>query len=322
VKLLTFDAGAGPRLGALEGGGVCDLTASGEAALTSMQALIEAGEEGLERARSVLTRHAVVLAAEAVKWLAPLPQPIQMRDALCFETHLRNAYAAGAKLAAQGTPDPAAFLRAAEESGRTQPPAVWYRQPIYYKCNRFAVNGPYEDVIWPRYSDLMDFELEFACVIGARGRDIARNRAAAHIFGYTIFNDFSARDAQNAEMGGMLGPAKGKDFDGANILGPVIVTSDDLADPYDLSMIARVNDETWCEGSSSTMHWRFPDLLAHISQGETLYPGEIIGSGTVGWGCGFEHGRFLAHGDVVELEVEGIGVLRNRILREDRLASS
>ena len=170
-------------------------------------------------------------------------------------------------------------------------------------------------MIWPNYSQLMDFELELACVIGRGGRDIRKSEAREHIFGYTIFNDFSARDAQNTEMLGMLGPAKGKDFDRANAIGPVIVTADEIADPYALTMSARINGEALCSGSSSTMHWRFEDFIAHISACETLHPGEMLGSGTVGWGCGMEHLRFLEDGDVVELEIEGIGILRNRVRR-------
>jgi 2-keto-4-pentenoate hydratase/2-oxohepta-3-ene-1,7-dioic acid hydratase in catechol pathway len=114
-------------------------------------------------------------------------------------------------------------------------------------------------------------------------------------------------------MSGQLGPAKGKDFDTGNAMGPWIVTADELADPYDLTMIARVNGEEWGRGHSSTMHWRFDDLLSFISRSETIHPGEFFGSGTVGNGCGLEQLRFLKPGDVVELEVERIGVLRNRI---------
>jgi 2-keto-4-pentenoate hydratase/2-oxohepta-3-ene-1,7-dioic acid hydratase in catechol pathway len=135
-----------------------------------------------------------------------------------------------------------------------------------------------------------------------------------HIFGFTIFNDFSARDAQLAEMGGQLGPAKGKDFDGANSFGPWIVTLDEIGDPHALDMEARVNGERWGGGNSSTMHHKWPAILAHISASETLRAGEIIGSGTVGTGCGLELGRQLKAGDVVELEVEKIGVLRNRVV--------
>ena len=116
-------------------------------------------------------------------------------------------------------------------------------------------------------------------------------------------------------MAGQLGPAKGKDFDTGNVFGPWIVTADELGDPYQLQMTARVNGEVWGGGSSSAMHHRFEDLIAFISQSETLHAGEIIGSGTVGTGCGLELGRFLQSGDVVELEIERIGVLRNRFVR-------
>ena len=161
----------------------------------------------------------------------------------------------------------------------------------------------------------IDYELELACVIGAGGRDISREDAASHIFGFTIFNDASARDAQMAEMAGQVGPAKGKDFDTGNVFGPWIVTREELGDPYSLEMVARVNGEEWSRGSSASMHHRFEDLIAFVSRAETLHPGEILGSGTVGSGCGLEQGRFLSSGDVVELEIEGIGTLRNRFVR-------
>jgi 2-keto-4-pentenoate hydratase/2-oxohepta-3-ene-1,7-dioic acid hydratase in catechol pathway len=116
-------------------------------------------------------------------------------------------------------------------------------------------------------------------------------------------------------MGGMLGPAKGKDFDTANVMGPCLVTADELGDPYDLTMIARVNGEEWGRGNTRDMRWQFEDVIAHISRSETLHPGEFLGSGTVGNGCGLEQLRYLKPDDVVELEVEGIGVLRSRIVR-------
>lgn len=317
MKLLTYEFESRQRLGVLVEGGVIDLTAHNDPAFRSMQDLVEGGEAALQRARAVAAAVANPTPADSVRWLSPLPVPAQMRDCLSFETHLKNSFAASVRLATKDAPDPQVAYDAVMASGRGGPPDVWYKQPIYYKANRFACAGHDADVVWPGYSNLMDFELEFACVIGRPGRDIAKDQAASHIFGYTIFNDFSARDAQSAEMSGMLGPAKGKDFDGGNILGPVIVTADEMTDPYKLTMRARVNGETWCEGSSSTMHWRFPDLIEHISRGETLHPGEVICSGTVGWGCGLEHLRFLNHGDVVELDVEGIGTLRNRVIRGD-----
>jgi 2-keto-4-pentenoate hydratase/2-oxohepta-3-ene-1,7-dioic acid hydratase in catechol pathway len=193
--------------------------------------------------------------------------------------------------------------------------ATFNRQPIYYKCNRFAVIGADDDVVWPSFTNALDFELEFGCYIGKRAKDVSREDAGGYIFGYTIFNDISARDMQAMEMPGMLGPAKSKDFDTANVMGPCLVTADEIGDPYNLTMIARVNGEEWGRGSSNTMRWQFEDLIEHISRSETLHPGEFLGSGTVGNGCGLEQMRYLKPGDVVELEVERIGILRTRITK-------
>jgi 2-keto-4-pentenoate hydratase/2-oxohepta-3-ene-1,7-dioic acid hydratase in catechol pathway len=151
-------------------------------------------------------------------------------------------------------------------------------------------------------------------VIGRQGRDIPRERAFEHIAGFTIFDDFTARDIQIREMAARLGPAKGKDFDTGNATGPYLVTPDEIRDPYALTMVARVNGEEWSRGSTADMHHRWEDIVAHLSRDETLYPGELIGSGTVGGGCGLELDRYLEAGDVVELEVESIGVLRNRVV--------
>ena len=135
----------------------------------------------------------------------------------------------------------------------------------------------------------------------------------------SIFNDFSARDAQMQEMSGQLGPAKSKDFDTANPLGPCLVTADEVPDPYDLTMVARVNGEEWGRGNTGDMLWRFEDVIAHVSRSETLHPGEFLGSGTVGNGSGVEHMKRLKPGDVVELEVERLGILRNKIVKPEQL---
>jgi 2-keto-4-pentenoate hydratase/2-oxohepta-3-ene-1,7-dioic acid hydratase in catechol pathway len=324
MRLVTFEDGAGPRLGLQLGDQLLDLAWAHayrhgveHPALASMLDLIEAGAEGLTLARDLAGAppEEAMIPVDRVELLSPLPVPPQMRDFLCFETHMRQAGQSVARLRAMASPDPEAALAAAEASFPLTIPEVWYRQPIYYKCNRFAVQGTGRDVVWPAYSNVMDYELEIAVVIGRGGKDIPAERAGEHIFGYTIFNDFTARDAQAAEMAGPLGPAKGKDFDGANILGPCIVTPDELADPYALTMTARVNDVVWSQGSTSTMHWTFEQMIAHVSRGETLYPGEVLGSGTVGDGCGLEQMRFLKEGDVVELEIEGLGAIRNRIVR-------
>jgi 2-keto-4-pentenoate hydratase/2-oxohepta-3-ene-1,7-dioic acid hydratase in catechol pathway len=189
---------------------------------------------------------------------------------------------------------------------------VFKLRPIYYKANRFAVVGHDAEIHWPPYSKLMDYELEMGCVIGTTGRDISREDARSHIFGFTIFNDFSARDTQGMEMESGLGPSKSKDFDNANVLGPWIVTIDEFY-PDDAAMTVRVNGEVRSSGRSNTMTVKFEDLIAFISTSETLHAGEILGSGTVGGGCGLEAGKLLADGDVIELDIEGIGVLRNKV---------
>ena len=191
---------------------------------------------------------------------------------------------------------------------------MFFDIPAYYKGNRFSIAGHGADVHWPAYSDEVDYELEFSIVIGKKGKDISRDRAHEYIFGYMVFNDFSARDAQKREMGLPLGPAKGKDFDGGNIFGPCIVTPDELPDPYNLEMVARVNGEEWSRGNSNMMTHKFEDMIAYVSQSETLYPGEIFGSGTVTRGCGWDIGKYPKRGDEIELEVEGIGILRNKIV--------
>nr|WP_087574650.1 fumarylacetoacetate hydrolase family protein [Sphingomonas sp. CDS-1] len=301
MKLLTFENGSRPKLGALaDNGHIIDLSSLGDPVFASMQALIEAGPEALAKARDIVAASEGGLDPEQVRWLAPLPVPAQMRDFLVFEVHMQGAVWNGAKLRehlGDGPPAP---------TSAPPVPPIWYQQPIYYKCNRFAVVGPGTTVNWPSYSFVADYELELACVIGRGGSDISVEDAPSHIFGYTILNDLTARDAQFKEMQGPLGPAKGKDFDGANVLGPVIVTADEI-DPEALAMRAYVNDELWSEGSSATMHWSFPELIAYVSRSETLHPGEVLGSGTVGNGCGLELGRLLQHGDVVTLEIEGIG---------------
>lgn len=310
MKLISFFTQDGAEhIGSVvdDGRSVIDFTAADTSAVfRSMLDLIDAGPAGLERAREAERRGAVRHGIEQVRLRAPLPEPRQMRDFLSFEKHLRQARANRHLLGIAGMPsDPA----------KVELPEVWYRQPIYYKCNRFSVVGTGTDVVWPRYSSVMDYELEFGCVIAKDGKNVSRAEAKPFIFGWCIFNDFSARDAQMAEMAGSLGPCKGKDFDTGNVLGPWLVTADEIADPYDLTMVARVNGEEWSRGSSRDMRFRFEDFIEHVSTDERIRAGEFFGSGTVGSGCGLELGKFLNDGDVVELEVSGLGVLRNKVVR-------
>ena len=320
MKLVTFAAAGemehvGVLVDADEGLVDCTTALPGEPALGSMQSLIESGEYGLKLARDLADSHHGSIPLAGLRLRPPVPVPAQIRDCLCFEEHLVNAFRIAREIAIQRAEDPDVMRREIEKRSLFAIPDVWYRQPIYYKGNLFSCSGHGDDVPWPAYASMLDFELEFGAWIGRPGKDIARRDARAHIFGYSIFNDFSARDTQVVEMPGQLGPSKSKDFDGANAIGPCIVTADAI-DPYNLTMVARVNGEELSRGSSATMHWRFEDVIAHVSASETLHPGEFIGSGTVGKGCGLELGRFLEPGDVVELEIEGIGVLRNRIVRQ------
>ncbi|MFF7458625.1 fumarylacetoacetate hydrolase family protein [Kitasatospora sp. NPDC008115] len=277
------------------------LTTGGhDPALATMQALIEGGEpvrRTLERLAEQAPPQAVAAACE-VRWLSPLPRPVQIRDFGAFLDHFRNA-----RSRIQGIP-----------ADRVELPAVMLERPLYYLTNRLAVTGHDSDVHWPAYSSVRDYELEFACVLGRGGTDIPAADAPSHVFGYTIFNDFSARDTQLEEIATGLGLSKSKDFTGSNALGPWIVTADEVGDPYRLTMTARINGEEVSRGTSADMHHSFADMIAFASRSTRLHPGEVLGSGTVASGCGLEHGRFLEPGDTVELEVSGLGVLRNRVV--------
>ena len=323
MKLCTFDLPDGVRhIGAvIDAQRLVDLTAAGHPMFQDMLALIDAGEPGLDAARQAIKEARVVRNIAEIRYAAALPQPRQMRDFLCFEKHFRQARAnrylfAGTNSAAAAKAGSTPFSGADMERdpAKVEIPAIWYQEPIYYKCNRFSVVGTGTDVINPRYCKMLDYELEFAAIVGKGGANIHKDQAREHIFGYCIFNDFSARDQQMREMSGSLGPSKGKDFDTGNAIGPWLVTRDELSDPYNLTMVARVNGEEWSRGNSGDMYHRFEDVIAHVSQDETLHPGEFLGSGTVGNGCGLELGRFLKDGDVVELEIQGLGLLRNRIV--------
>jgi 2-keto-4-pentenoate hydratase/2-oxohepta-3-ene-1,7-dioic acid hydratase in catechol pathway len=315
MKLATFAAGTdAPSVGAVDtnGGRILGLEkAAGilgdpvKSHMATMHALIEAGPAALDAARKIgeTWPEEASHALKAVRLLAPIPEPRRMRDCLVFEGHLVNAMKQWEKLT--GT-KPAPIS------------PVWYERPSYYKCNTTSVVGPEAEVTWPFYSDMMDFELELACVIGRSGKDLTPAAAADVIFGYTIFNDFSARDLQLIERPLGMGPMKSKDFDTGNVLGPWIVTADEIGDPYDLNMEARVNGERWGGGNSGQMHHKFPDIIAFMTRAETIHAGEIVASGTVPTGCGLEQGRFLSPGDLVELEIDRIGALRNRIVRPEK----
>ncbi|ART76660.1 fumarylacetoacetase [Sutcliffiella horikoshii] len=235
---------------------------------------------------------------EEVTLLAPLPRPVSVRDFYAFEEHVKTARA---------------------RRGLDVIPE-WYEIPVFYFTNHLAIKGPEDEIDKPSGCNWLDYELEIACIIGKEGRNIKAQDAKEYIFGYCIMNDWSARDLQAKEMKVGLGPAKGKDF--ATSLGPVIVTPDELesyktSKGYNLEMTASVNGRLLSKGDFKQIHYSFAQMIERASADVTLYPGEVIGSGTVGTGCILELGtevhRWLEPGDEVELTITGLGTLKNTI---------
>lgn len=324
MKLVSFliktPVGTFTRLGAMYGGSIVDLNmayarwlhdqreaqphrlANAQVPSTMLE-FLEGGASAMAAARRAFdyvvtvgttsqgpSGETVFYRTGEVTTIAPLPNPSSLRDFIAFENHI-----------------------AATSKKRGQPiPPEWYKVPVYYKGNHRTIIGPDQDLPWPLETTKLDYELELACVIGRSGRDIPEREAQDYIAGYTIMNDFSARDIQFQEMACRLGPAKGKDF--ATALGPCLLTPDEIADLGALTMIARVNGEEWSRGRFGTIHWSFPQMIAHVSRGETIYPGDVFGSGTVGGGCGLEMDRYLKPGDIVELEIQPIGILKTKVV--------
>ncbi|HSB88776.1 MAG TPA: fumarylacetoacetate hydrolase family protein [Anaerolineales bacterium] len=310
MRYVTFEplSGGGPCLGVLLGETVVDLARAAEKTKRgtlpdSLLGLLEAGPQAWQTARTVvesLTGESALEAwrLEAVHLRAPLPRPRSLRDFYAFEAHVRAA----------------AAIR-----GRPMP-ADWYEMPVFYFGHAGSVIGPGAPVTAPAGSEALDFELEIAAVVGLPGRDLRPEEAEEHIFGFTILNDWSARDLQRREMSVGLGPAKGKDF--ATSLGPWLVTPDELVSQrtgrpgvYDAVMRARVNGVERSRGNWKEIHFSFGEMLARASADVDLSPGDVVGSGTVGGGCLLEltggQGPWLKPGDRVELEIDGLGILEN-----------
>jgi fumarylacetoacetate (FAA) hydrolase len=336
MRLVTFSDGSGdPRGGVLLPGLVVDLEA---AALLAFEAdeqrrwdvlsILQDEDEGLDAAQEVLDAVLNQLgddlppddAAESVEELAgslsiggaemllplsrvklhaPLPRPSSLRDFYAFEQHVATAYAV-----------------------RNAPvPPAWYDIPVFYFSNHGAIYGPDADIPMPSTAAL-DYELELACVIGRTCRDVDPEDMEQVVAGFVIMNDWSARDLQREEMSVRLGPAKGKDF--ATSLGPVLVTLDELAEwalpdgRHNLHMVARVNGDERSRGNARDSYYTFGEMIARASRDCTLYPGDVLGSGTVGTGCLLEltqgQGPWLRRGDEVELEITGLGTLKNTIV--------
>lgn len=322
MKLATFavETAVGPvrRLGVVDGDAYLDVTAgyarhladAGEQTPSEIAAVVappemteflRRGDRALDAAETVRQQSyedgatgpsgaRVRYDRDEVRLLSPLPRPNTIRDFSVFEDH--------------GAPDK---------------PDVWYEFPSPYKGNPDSVVAPGTDVTWPRYDDRPDFELEIAAVVGTPGRNVAADEADDYIVGYTIFNDFSARDIQMREMEAGLGPAKGKDF--ANGLGPYLVTADEF-DPSDATATVRVNGNQWAQGEVGDMYHSFGDILEHASADEPVRPGDVLGSGTVAGCCCYDMDRWIDYGDTVELSVEGLGTLTHRIVEPDGQSSS
>jgi len=278
MKLVTYDRGGARRLGAWVAGAVVDLPdAVGHPAFpATLEALVaRSGGTTMDAARDMLSDPDVVeeFTVPRPRLLAPL-QPSSIRHFLAYE-------------------------RERDE-------------PAYYKGNHRSVVGPDEEVPWPEFTRELDYEVGVGCVIGKAGRDLSTEQAAAVVFGYTLINDWCARDARRVEAAGGLGPAKSSDF--ATSLGPCIVTPDEL-DASDVPLLARVEGEVWSAGNLRDARWTFPELIAYVSRDEEVLPGDVYGSGTFTGGCGHDLGRRLEPGQTIGIEAESIGVLRNRVGR-------
>ncbi len=327
MKLVTYEVGGQERIGFLLEERVVDLTLSFAAYLRkegeptpmriaytrippNMLEFLDGEDRSLEAAMKVFefvkesfeqgkvpegpNGEKIVWEGSNVRLKAPIPRPRLMVDFSTFEEHVKMSF---------------------EKLGMPVP-REWYQVPVGYKMNPFSVIGTDEPIIWPSFTQLLDYELEFGICIGKRGKNIPKKKAYDHVLGYTIVNDVSARDMELIELKAMpLGPLKSKDFDNGTVMGPCIVTKDEIKDPHNLKMIARVNGEVWSEASTKDMHWKIPDLIEHLSKDQTIYPGTVLLSGTPGGGCGLHVGKFLKPGDVVEMEIEGIGVIRNQVVK-------
>jgi 2-keto-4-pentenoate hydratase/2-oxohepta-3-ene-1,7-dioic acid hydratase in catechol pathway len=296
MRFATYEENGGPaRAGVVSDAGIHplppDVTVLG-LVRAGLPAALTAGERALDGP-------AVPLAA--VRLLPPLEAPT-VRDFVAFEEHVDGL-----------------------SSGHIPP--EWYQAPTFYFTNPYALIGAHDDVPVPPGCQQLDYELEVAVVVGRKGASLSPEQAREHIFGYTILNDWSARDLQRREMGVHLGPAKGKDF--ATTLGPWLVTADELA-PYQdaegflaLDLRASVNGAQTGQDLLSNMGWPFEELIAYASRGAQVRAGDVLGSGTCGnggclaelWGrSGTTEPPPLRPGDVVELTVEGIGTVRNRVV--------
>lgn len=323
MRLVSFQAGAGPvRLGALvdgvaasNGTAVVDLlqVEPGMAAFESMRALMHAGDAGLDAARRALERAVAqgrTLALADVRLRPPL-RPTLIRDFATMDSHMRNYLRLRALERAARTADPQAHMEAERRNGKLDLPGNWLSVYQHHIGNPLNVIGHDDALTRPRGVAELDYELELAAVVGRTGADVSPAQAARHIFGYVLMNDFTARDIQRAEA---KAAGKSKDFDGSYSIGPCIVTRDALPVHAGVALRAVLNGELQSQDNTRSMQIPFEQLLAYVSRSCTVHAGELLASGTFALGCGFELGRMLADGDVVELQADGLGTLRNTVL--------
>jgi fumarylacetoacetate (FAA) hydrolase len=320
MKLVSFEREGRERLGAVVGAKldvVLDLPDAGRDAGLDVPfdviSFLQQGERALDAGREILAR--VDLSApwchslSEVRLLAPVPRPPSMRDAYAFRQHVETS-----------------------RRNRGLPMIPEFDEfPVFYFTNHQAVFGPGRVPVRARHLGKLDFELECAMVVGKGGKNLAAEKADAHVAGLMIMNDLSARDLQMQEMKLSLGPAKGKDF--ATVLGPWLVTLDELQDKvlgspqgdrYDLAMKAEVNGVQVSSDNLSNMSWTFAQILERVSYGVEVFPGDVIGSGTCGTGCflelngsGITKDQWLRSGDEVALRIDGLGTLETKIVLEE-----
>jgi 2-keto-4-pentenoate hydratase/2-oxohepta-3-ene-1,7-dioic acid hydratase in catechol pathway len=234
---------------------------------------------------------APTLPLSEIRLRSPLERPALIRDFMVYEGHMQNVY---------------------PKLGR-EIPGEWYNFPSYYKGNPSSVSGPGDTVNLPRYAELLDYECELACVVRKPALNVLSRDAEKHIAGYMLYNDLSARGYQSREMTIGLGPAKGKDFLGGHVLGPILVTPDEISDIYNQTVEISINDTLISRCSTRGMRWNFADLIAYASYDEYVAAGEVFGSGTLTGGSGIESGRMLREGDRIKIYSHNLGALTTYI---------
>lgn len=323
MKLVTYAQAGNQHLGVLVNDSIYNLNTINNNIPDDMREFLEAGETAMETAKGIdkdLKANpalATAISANDVTILAPITNPTSCRDGYAFRQHVATA----------------------RRNRGVEMIPEFDQYPIWYFTNHNAIQGPGDIPCMPDHFQKLDFELEAAIVIGKRGRNVTAEEADKYIAGYCIMNDMSARVLQMEEMKLNLGPAKGKDF--STVIGPYLITPDELeqykkptkeghtGDQYSLSMKCWVNGVQVSEGNMGDMDWTFAEIVERCAYGSDIYPGDVIGSGTVGTGCFLELNgtgllndpnypvQWLKDGDVVEMEIEGLGRLKNTIVKED-----